>query len=542
MKKAYLKELQGQLLGTITDNPDAMAHFATDLSVLRAQPDSVVYPANTADVRKTVQFAHEHTMAGHPVPLVARGLGSGESGGAVGAGTQVVFSAHMNKLLQLDRDTVTVQPGILYRTLQQTLHTHSRFIPPYPPSLDYATVGGAVAEDAVGLHSVKYGSTRNYVKGLKVVLADGSLIQTGRISARELNRRKGRTTLEGELYRGLDNILLDNTDLIKRATPKLPYNAAGYSLQHVRGKDGSFDLSQIVIGAQGTLGLITEVTLKTATYHPRTSLVVGYFDSTYAALEVAVMLRRLGPSALELADRGLTEAVLASHPGYLDGLLPDDRPYTVVLAQFDQASQFAQRLACGRAERIMFKHKGHPRIATDPVEQVALWKLRMAASLYMEPTSGQKRALPCMEAAAVPLDKLPDLLEKTTKLLKKYDVTAAIWGHVGDGHLGFVPRLDLSKKKSADHLMSLSREYSEVVAKLGGSPSAAAGDGPLRSLWLEDVYGPDMTKLFADVKRLFDPLGIFGQGQKTTATVESVRAALRTEYINTAQHNYIMFR
>ncbi|HEY6736648.1 MAG TPA: FAD-binding oxidoreductase [Candidatus Saccharimonadia bacterium] len=541
MKKAYIKELQGQLLGTVTDNPDALAHFATDLSVLRAEPGSVVYPANTADVRKTVQFAYEHALAGRPVPLVARGLGAGVSGGALGAGTHVVFSAHMNKLLRLEHDTVTVQPGISYRTLQQTLHTHNRFIPPHPTSLDCTTVGGAVAEDAVGLHAVKYGSTRQFVKCLKVVLSDGSIIETGRISARELNRRKGLSTLEGQLYRGLDNILLDNAEFIRKHTLKLPYNAAGYALEHVRGRDGSFDIGQIFIGAQGTLGFITEVTLRTAVYHPRTTLVVGFFDSTYAALDAATKLRALGPSALELADRALMEAVLASHPGYLDGLLPDDKPYTVVLTQFDQASQFSQKLAAARAERVIEKFKGRHRTSSDPVEQVALWKLRLAGSRYMEPANGQKRAVPFLEAAVVPLPKLGALLDKTTKLLKQYDAMAVIWGHVGDGNLSFMPRLDLSKKKDADRLLNLSRDYAELVASLGGTPSGTAGDGPLRSLWLDKVYGDELVKLFAAVKHVFDPHNVFGPGQKTNADPAAVRAALRTEYVNTTQHNYMMF-
>lgn len=542
MKKAQIKELQAQLLGSVTDNPDALAHFSTDLSVLQAEPATVIYPANTADVRKTVQFAHDRTLAGKPIRLTARGLGSGESGGSLGTGDQVVFPAHMNKLLRLERDTVSVQPGMLYRTLQQALHTHSRFMAAYPASVDYATVGGAVSEDAVGIHTVKYGSTRKAVRGLKVVLSDGSLIETKRISGRELNRRKGHTTLEGEIYRGLDSLLLDNADLIRKATPKLPYNAAGYALHEVRGRDGSFDLGQIFIGAQGTLGFLTEVTLATAAYNPRTSLVAGFFASTYDALEAAAKLRGLGPSALELADRGLIESVMATHPGYLDGLLPDDGPATVLLVQFDQFSQFSQRLATTRAERVINRHKGRARLATDPVEQVALWKLRLCSSLYLEPHTGSKRAVPFMEAAIVPVPQLPALVEKATKLLKKYELTAAIWGHVGDGQLGFSPRLDLSKKKDADKLMNLSREFAELVSSLGGSPSGASGDGPLRSLALPTVFGSDMYELFRQVKQLFDPRGIFGPGQKTDVTAEGVRAQLRTDYANRSQHNYIVFR
>lgn len=540
MKKAYIKELQAKLLGTVTDNPDVLAEFATDMSAFRVEPTTAVYPANTADVRKIVQYAFEKTEAGKPVHLVARGLGAGESGGALGEDTVVVFPAHMNKLLRLEHDSVTVQPGISFRTLQQTLHTHARWLPAHPVSLDYATAGGVVAEDAVGLHSVKYGSVRASVKGLKVVLADGSLIQTHRLSGRELNRKKGLSTMEGEIYRKLDSLLLDHPELVRRSTLKTAHNGAGYALSQVRSKDGSFDASQIFIGSGGSLGLITEVTFKTASFNPRTTLVVGYFDSTYAALEAAAKLRTLGPSTLELADRQLLESVAASHPGYLDGLLAGDVPTTALLVQFDQPSQFSQRLASARAERIIGRHHGQVRTATDPVEQVALWKLRGASDVYMEP-AGAKRAVPYLDGAIVPMAELGALLEKTTKLLKKYELTAAVWGHVGSGHLSFMPRLDLSKKKDADKLMNLSRDYAEAVASLGGTVSGTAADGLLRSLALPKLYDEELAELFASVKHIFDPHGMFAAQQKTAATAEFTRAHLRTDYTRARHHSYPTF-
>jgi FAD/FMN-containing dehydrogenase len=432
---------------------------------------------------------------------------------------------------------VTVQAGLPYRTLQQTLHTHVRFLPPAPDSLDFATVGATVSDNTAGVHSVKYGPTRAFVKGLKVVLSDGSLIQTHRLSGRELNRKKGLTTLEGELYRKLDSLILDHPEAVRRMQLKIPYDGAGYALGHVRAKDGSFDLGQIFIGAGGTLGVITEVTFKTTAYNPRTTLVVGYFESTYAALDAAVKLKGLGPSALELADRQLMETVAVSHPGYLDSLLPDGLPYSVLLVQFDQFSQFSQRLAAGRAERIIQRHQGRARIATDPVEQVALWKLRYASSLYMEP-AGAKRALPFASGAVVPLPALPGLLEKATKLLKKYELTAAVWGHVGDGNVNIVPRLDISKKKDADKLFNLSREFAEAVAAAGGTLAGTSGDSLLTSTAYNKIYGEEVVELWAAVKHMFDPHGILSPHHKTGATPEYARLHLRSEYSNPAYQHY----
>jgi FAD/FMN-containing dehydrogenase len=528
--KAYLKELSRQLLGSVTDHPDALEHFSTDASIFQVTPSAVVYPQNTADVRKAVGFVAERAAAGKHLSITARGAGSDTAGAALGEGLQLVFPAHMDKLLRLERDTVTVQPGISYQTLQQTLHSHTRFLPAYPDSVKRSTIGGAVANDASGVHSVKYGSTRDLVRGLKVVLADGSLIQTRRISARELNRRKGYSTLEGEIYRKVDSLILDHSELIASREPKLQRNSAGYALGKVRRADGSFDLGQLIIGAQGTLGLITEVTLRTFSFNPRSTLMVAYFESAAKAAEAVVRLRTLGPSALELVDWQLLQFVRTHRPGDLEGLLPDPPPGMVVLAEFNDFSQFAQKVKTTRAVHMLRRLATGTRVATDPVEQVALWKLRRSAATMLELHDGRKQALPFTEDGVVPLDKLGQFIERSYKLLAKHDLEGAVWGHAGDGNMRLQPLLDLSRKRDVDKLFALGREYIDMVVALGGSPSAGNGDGLLRAAYLPHVYGEELAELYASLKHIFDPHGIFNPGKKSQATEAYARTHLRAKY------------
>jgi FAD/FMN-containing dehydrogenase len=527
--KAYLKELQGKLLGTVTDHPDTLEHFSTDAGLFQVQPAAVVYPQNTADVRKMVQFVAERTASGKPTSIVPRGLGSNQCGAAVGEGLQVSFPAHMNKLLKLDTHTVTVQPGIVYSALQQTLHTHNRWLPPYPDSANYSTIGGAVACNSAGVMSLKYGPTRSFVRSLKVVLSDGSLIKTRRLSARELNRKKGLATLEGEIYRKIDAMLLDHPQLIKKRQPRTGKNVAGYALDTVRGQSGSFDLGQLFVGAQGTLGLITEVTMTTAPYNPRTTLVAGYFSSVEQAAQAVVKLRPLKPCAVELVDRQLLETLRTNRPVDLEGLVPDDLPIIMLFVEFDEPSQISQKYHSVRAERIMARHGAKTRVSTDPVEQVALWKLRQAGAGNLV-VAGAKQPLPFIDDAAVPAEKLAQFLHKTTQLLAKYDLTAPVWGHAGDGHLHLQPHLDLRRKKDVDKLFNLSREFHDMVIALGGTPAAELGDGLVRGPYLEKLYGEEMLELFASVKHIFDPLGIFNPGKKSAATESYARSHLRSEY------------
>jgi len=528
--KAYLKELQGQLLGSVTDNDDVRQFFATDASIFTISPEAVVYPRNTADVRKTIKLAAERTQAGKPLSVVPRGKGTDQGGGAVGDGLQLVFPAYMNRLIRLTKDTVTVQPGMSYKALQQILHTHGRFLPPYPASLDYSTVGGAVGNNAAGEKTVKYGATRDFVVGLKVVLADGSLIETRRISARELNRKKGQADLEGDIYRKLDSLILDHEDIIAKAKLKVSKNTAGYALERVRGKDGSFDLGQVIIGAQGTLGVVTEITFKTVVWNQRTTLLVGYFDDLRQVSDAITKLVALSPSALELVDHHLLAYVRRHQSQDLENLLPDTLPKIVLLVEFDDGSQFAQNMHARRAQTILKKHAGDFRVSTDPIEQEALWKIRRSAAAVIWMAPGAKKALPFIEDGIVPAARLGTFLERTYKLLQKYDLDIAVWGHAGDANLHLQPFLDLSKKKDVEKMLDLSHDFTELVISLGGSTSAEHNDGLIRAPYLQQLYGTAMYELLRQTKHIFDPHNVLNPGKKVDVTESIMRGRLRTEY------------
>jgi FAD/FMN-containing dehydrogenase len=528
--KAYLKELSHQLLGTVTDNPDVLEHFATDSSIFQVTPAGVVYPNNTADVRKTVAFIAEKAAAGRPVSIIPRGKGGDAGGGAIGEGVQLVLPSHMNKLLRLERDYVVVQPGMSLRTLQQVLYTHGRYLPPVPTSLDSTTVGGAVSNDDAGAKAYKYGSFRSFVKSLKVVVSDGTVIQTRRISARELNRKKGLDTMEGELYRKLDNILLDHSELIHKRQPRSSRNTAGYALSKVRGRDGSFDLGQIFIGAQGTLGVITEVTLKILPFNPRTTVVVGFFGSLDKAGEAVAKLAPHRPCAIELVDQSLLAFLQEHRPGDIEGIVPDKLPKAMLITEFDDSAQLTQKIRSTRGERVMRRLGATTRISTDPIEQVAIWKIRRDAPSLMALSGQGRKALPFIDDAAVPVVRLAEFIDKTHKLLAKHDLEAAIWGHAGNGHLHLLPFLDLAKRRDVDRLFHLNHEFHEMVIAMGGTISAAHNDGLLRATYMTKLYGEELGELMAATKHAFDPLSIFNPMHKTQATEAYARQHLRDSY------------
>ena len=531
MKIAQIRELRKQLHGMITDSEDAREYFSTDGSVFKIMPSAVIYPRNTKDVQHTVSFAAtESKNPDKKFSLIARGKGTDQAGAALGDGAMVVFPAHMNKVLAISKDTVTVQPGIIFGALQGILHAHGRFLPPYPSSVDYATMGGAVANNTCGEKTYKYGSTADWVKSLKVVLDDGSLIETKRISKRELQRKKGLMTREGDLYRSIDGLLQDNASIIKSNQPKTSKNAAGYRLGHVRGKDGSFDLSQLFIGSQGTLGIVTEATFRTAPYQPRTTLVVGYFETLEKAGEAVMKLQKLQPSAMEVVDYHLLDFLRKNQPETIEGLIPDELPKAVILVEFDSGSQLKQNIMSRRAQGILGKLATAQRTATSHREQEALWKIRHSAAAVIWMNNGPKKALPIIEDGCVPVQKLPEFLNGVYKLLEKYNLPVAVWGHAGDANFHMQPFMDLSKSTDRKKVFEVMDEFYNMVIKMGGTTAGEHNDGLLRAPYLEKLYGKEVYGLFKDVKKICDPQKIFNPRIKLDVTKSDIEPLLRHEY------------
>lgn len=533
--KIKVRELQRRLRGHVTTAADALDYFSTDGSIFTVTPSAVVYPHGTRDVQQTVLYAREQAERGNPIGVVARGKGTDQAGGALGDGIMVVFPAHMNKLRRLDKKTVTVQPGLIYKDLQNTLHSHGRFLPPYPSSIDFCTIGGAVSNNACGEKTIKYGATRDFVDSLKVVLSDGSLIETRRLSARQLNRKKGQADFEGQVYRRLDSLLTDHAHLIAGSPPAVSKNAAGYALWRVKGRDGSFDLSQLMVGAQGTLGIITEATLRTAAYNPATTLVVGYFDDLEKAGEAVVKLQALKPSALEVVDYYLLDFLRQNRPATIEGLVPDQLPQIALLIEFDDVSRLRQQLRARRAAQILKRLAYAQRTATEPQQQEALWRIRRSAAAVIWMNRGAKKALPIIEDGVVPVDQLPQFLRLTYKLLKKYNLQIAVWGHAGDANLHMQPFMDLSKKADREKVFQLAGEFYDIVIKLGGSTCGEHNDGLMRSPWLRKLYGAEMYELFRQVKQIFDPHDIMNPGKKTDLPVSHIKQLVQQE-----RHEYSM--
>lgn len=509
-------------------------YFSTDTSIFTITPAIVVYPRNENDVRKAARFTWQLAERGRVMPITARGAGTDQGGAALGQGILMIFPAHMNRILELDSKsgTVTVEPGLGYGKLQQTLHTHNLFIPPFPSSIEFCSIGGSVLNNASGEKTFKYGSTRNYVKGLRMVLANGEIIETKRLSKRELKQKLGLSTFEGDIYRAVDALIEENKVTISKMQPDVTKNSAGYALDLVKQKSGSFDLTPLIVGSQGTLGIVTEVVLGAVPYNPQTTLIAALFDDVKVADQVLTELRKLpeGPSALEFVDENLLQFVQERNPNLLKDIVPPPIPQLVLLIEFDNPSDRAQKRMTKKTTKLLKKYQVSYRVETDPHKKEELWKIRHSAATVTSYSEGHHKSVPIIEDGVVPADKFSVYLEEAQKMFVRYGFKAATWGHAGDANIHMQPLLDLSQVGDRQKAFKLVDEYYKLVISLGGSTSGEHGDGRLRASYLPELYGPEVYELFRKVKHIFDPYGILNPGVKIDVDMKDVKAIVRNDY------------
>lgn len=526
--------LQEHLTGEVITSADARKYFSTDGGVFQVTPSIIVYPRNENDVRKTARFTWQLAERGRIMPITARGRGSDQGGAAVGSGIILAFPAHMNRIVELDgrSGNVTVEPGVNYAKLQSTLHTHARFLPPYPSSIEFCTLGGAIANNSSGEKTVKYGSTRNYVQGLRVVLANGEVIETKRLNKRDLSKKMGLPSFEGEIYRALDKLIEEHHELINSIHLDVTKNAAGYDIADVKNPDGSFDLTPLIVGSQGTLGIVTEASLTTEPYSSESTLIAAFFNDIEAAKDAVLELRKLPdiPSALEVVDDNLLKFLDTHNPNQLKGIVEKPFSKLILLVEFDNPAERVRKRMSAKALKILQKYGAEYQVETEAEPKERLWQIRHSAAAVIAHTEGNTKALPIIEDGVVPMDQFTKYLDGVYDIFARNKLQAAIWGHAGNANLHMQPFLDLSQVGDRQKAFKVIDEYYKMVIEMGGSTSGEHNDGRLRAPYLPTLYGPEVYELFRKVKQVFDPYGTLNPGVKIDVTLDDIKPLLRYEY------------
>src|SRR6056297_669870 len=503
--------LQAACDGAVRFDEYTRVLYATDGSIYSAQPAGVVFPRDVEDVRAAVRVAADHNA-----PVVPRGAGTSLAGQTVGPGCVVLdLSRHMDEIQAIDPDeqTAVVQPGVVQDDLDAALEPHGLRFAPDPASSNRATIGGGIGNNSTGAHSVRYGITDAYVKECKVVLADGSLIRTRDVvlDSPEWDRIVSKDDREAAIYRTVRALVEDNADEIESRYPELKRSVSGYNLQKVIREDEAgeqiINLSKLLVGAEGTLGIVVEATLSLVTRPDETALAVCCYDDLLEALAAVPEALDLEASAVELMDDEVFRlaADSAEYAEYAEPI-PEGTEATLML-EFDSevVDDLPDAVAAATTNLVDEGAAFGSLEAFSPAKQDRLWKLRKAAIPLLMSMEGDPKPYPFVEDASVPPAELAEYVAGFQEILETHDTTAAYFAHAGVGTLHIRPVLNLKDGGDVEKMRAIADDVTSLVVEHNGSFSGEHGDGLARTEFNPKLYGPDLWTAFKELKSAFDP-------------------------------------
>lgn len=488
--------------GYFREDELARAAYSEAAGIGRAIPSAVAVPIDAEDVVALVKWAAETGTS-----LIPRGSGSSMAGAAIGSGV-VVDLSRINHLGRIDaRDqSVWAEPGVLWSTLDVAARRKGLRLPPDPSSGSFCTLGGMVATNAAGPHSLRYGATRAWVNALDCIFSDGdrAVITRGEPPPKRIEA----------VNRFMKDVHGDIVATDKRR-PILHLGvrkeSSGYAI-HEYGTRA--DLVDLLVGSEGTLAIIVGIQLKLSPLPTATSSILGSFPSLETATVAATRAVEDGASACELLDR--TFLAYAASGALADSRFREGMEGTaaILLAEVEGSSTDAAAKAAEQFARS-FREAGATDVdvALTPEAEHELWELRHAASPILASLENAT-SMQFIEDGAVPLPRLPDYVQGVRKALAEREISGVIFGHAGDAHIHVNPLIDVTKSDWKEKVSALLEDVVALTSRLGGTLTGEHGDGRIRTPLLKRVWHKDSIRAFGLVKSAFDPGNIFNPGVK----------------------------
>jgi len=517
--------LRGRIAGDVLTDRFSLTAYATAACIYKIMPAAVVVPKDASDVEAVVRVAAELGLS-----VIPRGAGSGLCGQALGTGIVLDFTKYMTGVLEIDdaAKIVRVQPGAVTGRVNETLAPHGLMLGPDPSSETFCTIGGNLGNNASGSRGIRYGSMKDYIAWLDVVLADGSRVRLEPMAEGDpkLAALAARGDLLGRIVAGTRRLVAENADLIRRYQPHTSKNSAGYNVFEVL-QGGTYDLTRLVVGSEGTLAVVVQAALRVVPKPKERASVLLWFSDLESAGEAVSPVLALGPSACEIMERHFLDIVRT------DGTVPAEylpkEADTVLLVEFLTDSRKANEASIAAVRRVILQERklAFGAIdAYDPKEQERLWMVRKRAVQILQRLPGPTRITPFIEDVTVPPKNLVTYIKGLREIFERFKVEAAVYGHAGDSNLHARPLLDLRRAEDVARMKGIADAVSHLTVDLGGTISCEHGDGLTRSGYLELQFG-ELYGVMRQIKELWDPKGTLNPGKIITELRECYTGNLR---------------
>lgn len=503
---ADLRRLVGE--AKVRDDQPTLTAYAVDASIYKIVPQAVVLAETEADIETVVSYA---VRTG--VPLTPRAAGTNLTGSAIGPGI-ILDVSRLNRVLEVNREEkwARVQPGVVFAELNRQVARSGLMFGPDPSSGEMCKLGGMLANNSSGPHTLRYGSVKDNVRALRICLSPGLWVDA---RAHGLEAPETRALLDAHPpLRTVLELVCRQQDLIRAKRPTVSKNSSGYNVFGlVDGLDrGVFDLPQLFVGSEGTLGVISEATITLVDLPVSTVTALIHFRLLAEVGEAVLHLLDLRPSALEVMDGNTLDLIGRSRYG-----IPADAVATV-LADFDlDGTGDVIREIRERVSQICRRYRlaADPAIAFDPAQRHELWKARKALYPTLYRFGGGKKPINFVDDVVVRADRVGKLIRYLEEFFGKQRVPVAIFGHIGNGNAHIVPLLDLNDRGDFARMVEAYRAIHEaVLTRFGGSICGEHGDGRIRAELVRRMFGEELYALFQQIKRSLDPAGVMNPGVK----------------------------
>jgi FAD/FMN-containing dehydrogenase len=544
-------DLTKLIKGEVQDSRRVRELFSHDASMFEVVPDIVVSPKDTVDIQNIVKYVGMHKSKNPNLSITARSAGTDMSGGAINDSIILNMTRHMNQIFEVSAEEAHAQPGVYYRDFEPETLKHGAILPPYPASRDLCTIGGMVANNSGGEKSLVYGKVENFVTELKVVFADGNEYTVRPLNEQELKAKMRQSDFEGRVYRDVFRLVDGNYEAIKAAKPNVSKDSTGYHLWNIWDrKTGVFDLTQAIIGSQGTLGIVTDIKFRLVQAPKHSGTLVIFLRDINDLGNLIKKVMTFKPATFEGFDNytlmlsfklffyfhnklgwwGMIKLGLQLLPSAL--LLFKGIPKMVLLVEFNGETDAEVIEQVRNCRKDLGKYAKKAAFESDDNEekQKKFWIMRRESFNLLRKKVADKHTAPFIDDLVVNPDYLPQFLPELREILKRYKFLATIAGHMGDGNFHVIPLMKIEETLERIKIAPAMREVNELVIKYGGSLSGEHNDGMSRGPWLHQMYSPEIMAHFKTLKTTFDPQGIFNPHKKIDSDWAYSVSKIRTHF------------
>ncbi|MHC4477116.1 MAG: FAD-linked oxidase C-terminal domain-containing protein [Planctomycetota bacterium] len=493
--------------------------FSRDASIYCIIPACVVAPRDAGDVAAVVKYVGRQGMA-----VSARGAGSGVAGESLCSGVVFDMGRYMSRIVAIEDDgeRIVCEPGVVLDDLNKALAAYGRKIGPDPSTANRATVGGCVANNATGAHSLEYGYIGDYVQSITAVLADGSVVEF----TNDLEPNEEQADEPASIARSCMSVLAGKESVIDKALPTTRRNRSGYTIAGIC-HDGKIDMAKLLAGSEGTLAIFTQIKLRTVKVPAAKALLQLEFESLEKAAQAVGAIVECGASACELMDKTLIDMARQALPEYRD-ILPDAA--AVLLVEHTGKTQQQVKKKIKRTDSAVGSMASGRRMVFGELEQQRLWKSRKDAVPLLDRQRGKKHPVPFIEDVSVGKDRLGEYISGMKEIGRRYEIALSFYGHAGDGELHIRPYLDLSDPKEVQKMRSVANDVFSLAWSLGGSISGEHADGLVRAAFIRRQYGDEFYGLLCEIKKIFDPQNLLNPGKIISSDSDVMVRQLRAEH------------